>query len=253
MDTEHYDPPEGPFEKTEPKTAIIVFFAIVSVVTIALLQPAFGSYFDSVMGKQEQEQRVELPAYYRGYRQLEAEQKAALEQSRLPLSRAMERVAQNRSGIPLLRPVADQDLQALAGWNNHPDYEAPPAPDETPTADPEPTDGSEDSAEAEIDAGDTAPAPPAQPTVPTMGAPAMAAPAMAAPAMAASAMAAPAMAASAMAASAMAAPAMAAPASPAAAMVASPAMAAAPAAAPAMAAPAMAAAPVMAASAMDGN
>ena len=113
-------------ETTEPRTTLIVFFTVLSVATLALLQPIFNSYFDSLMGEEARVQQVENPRYYRGYQALRAEQTSSLSEGALPIERAMEAVAARRHELPAIEPEPSRDMQALAGWSFHPDYVAPP-------------------------------------------------------------------------------------------------------------------------------
>ena len=124
-------------ETTEPRTTLIIFFTAVSVVTLSLLQPIFNSYFDSIMGEEARVQQVENARYYRQYNALRADQTAELSEGPLPIERAMEAVAARRHELPAITPEPSNDLQALAGWTFHPDYEAPP-PVPTPAATPDP-------------------------------------------------------------------------------------------------------------------
>ena len=120
-------------ETTEPRTTLIVFFTALSAVTLMLMQPIFNSYFDSIMGDQARVQQVENSRYYRAYQALEAEQKAALSNGSVPIERAMDAVATRRHELSAIQPEPSMDVQALAGWSFHPDYEAPPPAPPPPT------------------------------------------------------------------------------------------------------------------------
>lgn len=118
-------------EKGSPNLPLIAFFAVLSIVTLALLQPAFVSYFNGVFGAKRYTEQEARPEYYEAAKRHQEDELEALASGPLPISRAMKMVAEQRDSLPQIAPKPLQSRDALAGWGAHPDYEAlidPPAP-----------------------------------------------------------------------------------------------------------------------------
>ncbi|MEM9188539.1 MAG: hypothetical protein AAGF12_05160 [Myxococcota bacterium] len=148
------------YEKTEPRTNLILVIAVLTTISLAALQPLFSSYFDSVTQAQINEVQVENNDYYSEWNDREngirVQHERALAEGPVPIDTAIARLSENsRTQIPLLAPQPSDDLQAVAGWLHHPDYEAAPTP--APPTPPEPTEeeGSDGEESATLEDGET--------------------------------------------------------------------------------------------------
>lgn len=111
-------------EKASLNLPLIVFFAVLSVVTLAALQPAFNSYFGSVAGAERHVRQEARASYYEEVAELREVDEAALARGPMSIGRAMTMVQQGRAQLGVIQARPFQNREALAGWSHHPGFEA---------------------------------------------------------------------------------------------------------------------------------
>ncbi|MEM7447793.1 MAG: hypothetical protein AAF355_06085 [Myxococcota bacterium] len=134
------------YEKTEPKNNLILFFSVLSLVTLAALAFGFESYFKIEADKQYDlainrglplgetpfssaaQNRVSIQLRdpglvdpWQARREMEREHLSQLTSDPMPISRAMHQLAERgRSSAPIVEPRSGNDLGAAQGWERLP-------------------------------------------------------------------------------------------------------------------------------------
>lgn len=154
-------------DDTPPRNRLIAFYTLLAVGTLMVMKPAFDSYYDRMYDRAVDDRleryNGELIVAGRDVAPLaerEAQWETSLSSGPMPIQRAMEQVAQRgRMGVPQVMPQApaEQNMDALTGWSQLPNPDAPSAPEaaaETPE-EPEPMEmGVEDGVDPALEPGD---------------------------------------------------------------------------------------------------
>jgi len=134
-------------ENPEPRTALILKVAALSVVTLILAHAGLVAYFDDIAKAEEQRKIGDVKP--EALMSLRAEEQQRLGSGPVPIEKAKEdMIAKGRMGAsPMIAPSISRDVAPLQGWSKLPGE--PPAAMMAP---PEPTAG-DMAAPAMVDAG----------------------------------------------------------------------------------------------------
>jgi len=159
-------------DDTPPRNRLIAFYSLLAVGTLMVLKPAFDSYYDRMYDRavddrlaSYNDRTIVAERDVAPLSQREAEWETSLSSGSMPIDRAMAQIAQRgRTGIPQIAPqaTAEQNMDALNGWSESPNPDAPAANPaaETPEESEPMEMGVEDGVDPGIepgDAGDEAP------------------------------------------------------------------------------------------------
>lgn len=110
-------PVHGPagYDDTPPKSQWILFYTVLSVLTLVGLKFAFDSYYDIELRGEQATKLEESPALLlKSYKQ---EQARVLDDGPRSVDDAIDLMArQGRSAVPAIAPQPSADSSALEGW-----------------------------------------------------------------------------------------------------------------------------------------
>lgn len=117
-------------EKNKPRNGLILFFAVLSVVVLVMLQPVFNSYFNSITETERERKNVDESDQWKSLRE-KAEK--TLSDGPTSIDVALRKLSAGvREKIVVPRPSDDES--AAHGWAHHPDYVAPQVAGPTDTS-----------------------------------------------------------------------------------------------------------------------
>lgn len=104
-------------DKTPERNNLILFYGVLSVVTLVSLGFVLRSYFTTQSEREESLQIAKTPIAKRDA--IKAAQLKQLESGPVPIEQAMQELAAHgRDGIPLIKPEPSNNTGALEGWAN---------------------------------------------------------------------------------------------------------------------------------------